>query len=106
MHFSENKLDAKFVAIDGSTMDHFSIAKTAKKAVIERISDDTFSDTNVKQVSDEQVTKAKPLAQQEVTEDKPSITFKLDEEATTDTKAKPLADKQKYRRQTIYYLQT
>ena len=95
MHFSENKLDAKFVAIDGSTMDQFSIAKTAKKAVIERISDDTFSDTNIKQVSDEQLTKAKPLAQQEVTEDKPSITFKLDEEATTDTKAKPLADQAK-----------
>ena len=38
-------------------MDHFSIAKTAKKAVIERISDDTFSDTNVKQVSDNKVTK-------------------------------------------------
>ena len=92
MHFSENKLDAKFVAIDGSTMDHFSIAKTGKKAVIERISNDAFTDTNLKQVSDEQVTKAKPLAQQEVTQDKPSITFKLDEEATTDTKAKPLAD--------------
>ncbi len=96
MHFSENKLDAKFVAIDGSTMDQFSIAKTAKKAVIERISDDTFSDTNIKQVSDNKVTKAKPLAQQEVTEDKPAITFKLDEEeATTDTKAKPLADQAK-----------
>ncbi|HEX5921451.1 MAG TPA: metallophosphoesterase [Nitrososphaeraceae archaeon] len=95
MHFSENKLDSKFVAIDGSTMDHFSIAKKAKKAVIERISDDAFTDTNVKQVSDEQVTKAKPLAQQEVTQDKPSITFKLDEEATTDTKAKPLTDQAK-----------
>jgi hypothetical protein len=96
MHFSENNLDAKFVAIDGSTMDQFSIAKTTKKAVIERISDDTFSDTNIKQVSDNKVTKAKPLAQQEVTEDKPSITFKLDEEeATTDTKAKPLADQAK-----------
>ena len=58
-------------------MDHFSIAKTAKKAVIERISDDTFGDTNVKQVSDEQVTKAKPLAQA-----------------------------RSNRRQTIYYLQT
>ena len=96
MRFSENNLDAKFVAIDGSTMDQFSIAKTAKKAVIERISDDTFSDTNIKQVSDNKVTKAKPLAQQEVTEDKPAITFKLDEEeATTDTKAKPLADQAK-----------
>jgi Calcineurin-like phosphoesterase len=95
MHFSENKLDSKFVAIDGSTMDHFSIAKKAKKAVIERISDDAFTDTNVKQVSDEQVTQAKPLAQQEVTQDKPAITFNLDEEATTDTKAKPLTDQAK-----------
>ena len=107
MHFSENKLDAKFVAIDGSTMDQFSIAKTAKKAVIERISDDTFSDTNIKQVSDEQVTKAKPLAQQEVTEDKPAITFKLDEGATTDTKAKTTSRPSKStRRQTSHYLQT
>ena len=93
MSFSENKMDAKFVANDGATMDHFSIAKTAKKAVIERISDDTFADSNVKQVSDEKTTQAKPLADQEkVQEDKPSITFKLDEEATTDSKAKPLAD--------------
>jgi len=96
MHFSENKLDAKFVAIDGSTMDQFSIAKAAKKAVIERISDDTFTDTNVKQVSDKKITKAKPLAEQaKVQEDKPAVTFKLDEEATTDTKAKPLADQAK-----------
>ena len=96
MHFSENKLDAKFVAIDGSTMDQFSIAKAAKKAVIERISDDTFTDTNVKQVSDKKITKAKPLAQQaKVQEDIPAVTFKLDEEATTDTKAKPLADQAK-----------
>jgi len=96
MRFSENKLDAKFVAIDGSTMDQFSIAKAAKKAVIERISDDTFTDTNIKQVSDNKVTKAKPLADQaKVQEDKPSITFKLDEEATADTKAKPLADQAK-----------
>jgi Calcineurin-like phosphoesterase len=96
MHFSENKLDAKFVAIDGSTMDDFSITKTAKKAVIERISDDTFSDTNIKQVSDKETTEAKPLAEQaKVQEDKPSITFKLDEGATTDTKAKPLAEQAK-----------
>jgi hypothetical protein len=93
MHFSENKLDAKFVAIDGDIMDHFSIEKKAKKAVIERISDDTFGNTNVKQVSYEETTKAKPLADEaKVQEDKPSITFKLDEEATTGTKAKPLAD--------------
>ena len=43
-------------------------------------------------------TKAKPLADQaKVQEDKPAITFKLDEDAdaTTDTKAKPLADQAK-----------
>ncbi|MGE5821354.1 MAG: metallophosphoesterase, partial [Nitrososphaerota archaeon] len=94
MRFSENKLDAKFVTNDGATMDHFSIAKTAKKAVIERISDDTFTGTNVKQVSDKKLTRANPLAAHEVQEDKPSITFKLDE-ATTGTKAKPLADQAK-----------
>ena len=94
MHFSENNLDAKFVTNDGATMDHFSIEKKAKKAVIERISDDTFGNTNVKQVSYEETTKAKPLADEaKVLEDKPSTTtFKLDEEATTGTKAKPLAD--------------
>jgi Calcineurin-like phosphoesterase len=92
MHFLENNLDAKFVSNDGATMDHFSIVKTAKKAVIERISDDIFTDTNVRTVSDKETTKAKPLAgQAQVREDKPSVTFKLDEDATTDTKAKPLA---------------
>ena len=95
MRFSENNLDGKFVTNDGATMDHFSIAKTAKKAVIERISDDTFTDTNVKQVSDKKTTKAKPLAEQaKVQEDKPAVTFKLDE-ATTGTKAKPLAEQAK-----------
>ncbi|MGV8107477.1 MAG: metallophosphoesterase [Nitrososphaerota archaeon] len=96
IYFSENNLDAKFVTNDGATMDHFSIEKKAKKAVIERISDDTFGDTNVKQVSDQETTKAKPLADEaKVQEDKPSTTtFKLDE-ATTGTKAKPLADEAK-----------
>jgi hypothetical protein len=96
MHYSDNNLDAKFVTSDGATMDHFSIVKTAKKAVIERISDDTVSDTNVKQVSDKDTTKAKPLAEQvQVQDDKPSITFKLDEDATAaNTKAKPLTGQQ------------
>jgi hypothetical protein len=92
MHFSDNNLEAKFVAIDGSTMDHFSLSKTAKKKVIERISDDTFSDTNIRAVSDTETTNAKPLAGQEAQDGKPSITFKLDEEATAaNTKAKQLA---------------
>jgi hypothetical protein len=95
MHFLENNLDAKFVSNDGATTDHFSIVKTAKKAVIERISDDIFTDTNVKQVSDKETTKANPLADQaQVQQGQPSVTFKLDEDATTDTKAKPLAGQQ------------
>jgi hypothetical protein len=93
MHFSDNNLEAKFVANDGSTMDHFSIVKTAKKAVIERISDDTFAGTNVRTVSDKETTKAKPLTEQvQVQEDKPSVTFKLDEDAAANTKAKPLTE--------------
>ena len=94
MHFSQNNLDAKFVSNDGATMDHFSIDKTAKKKVIERISDDTATDTNVIEVSDKETTKAKPLAEQAKVQDaKPSITFKLDEDAkAANTKAKPLVE--------------
>ena len=95
LQFSDSNLDAKFVGNDGTTLDHFTIAKTAKKAVIERISEDTVTDTNVRTVSDEKTAKPKPLAEQaQVLEDKPAITFKLDEDATTatDTKAKPLAE--------------
>ena len=92
MHFSENNLDARFVANDESTMDQFSIEKTTKKKVIERISDDTFSDTNIRTVSDKETTNAMPLAEVEDHDGKPSITFKLDEDATADnTDAKPLA---------------
>jgi hypothetical protein len=92
MHFSDNNLDAKFVANDGSTIDHFSLSKTAKKKVIERISGDTFSDTNIRTVSEEKTTTAIPLAGQEAQDGKPSITFKFDEGANTATaNAKPLA---------------
>ena len=63
-------------------MDHFSLSKTAKKKVIERISDDTFSGTNIRAVSDEKTANAIPLAGQEAQDSKPSITFKLDEDAT------------------------
>jgi hypothetical protein len=90
MLFSDNNLDAKFVANDGSTMDHFSLSKTAKKKVIERISEDTLSDTNIRTVSDKETTSTMPLAGQEAQDGKPSITFKLDEEATSATSA-PLA---------------
>ncbi|HJR47796.1 MAG TPA: hypothetical protein VJ799_06525, partial [Nitrososphaeraceae archaeon] len=93
MLFSDNNMEAKFIANDGSTMDQFSLSKTAKKKVIERISEDTFSDTNIRTISDEETTAATPLAGQVAQDGKPSITFKLDEEATTagDTTAKPLA---------------
>ena len=92
MHFSDNNLDAKFVANDGSTIDHFSLSKTAKKKVIERISGDTFSDTNIRTVSEEKTTTAIPLAGQEAQDGKPSITFKFDEEANTAAaNANPLA---------------
>ena len=93
LHFSDNALDAKFVAIDGSTMDHFSLSKTAKKKVIERISgEDTFSDTNIRTVSDKDSAIATPLAGQLAQDGKPSITFKLDEDASAaNTKANQLA---------------
>ena len=93
MHFSDNNLEAKFVATDGSTMDHFSLSKTAKKKVIERISDDTFSGTNIRAVSDSGATNAIPLAGQEAQDSKPSITFKLDEEAasSSNSRVNPLA---------------
>jgi hypothetical protein len=82
MHFSENNMDARFVATDGSTMDQFTIEKTTKKKVIERISDDAFSDTNIRTVSGEETATAMPLAEVEDHDGKPSITFKLDEETT------------------------
>ncbi|HJR83954.1 MAG TPA: hypothetical protein VJ772_01155, partial [Nitrososphaeraceae archaeon] len=93
MHFSDNNMEAKFIANDGSTMDQFSLSKTAKKKIIERISEDTFSDTNIRTVSDQETTAATLLAGQELQDGKPSITFKLDEEATAaaDTNAKPIA---------------
>jgi len=87
MHFSDNNLDAKFVANDGSTMDHFSLSKTAKKKVIERISDDTFSGTNIRTVSDSGTTNSIPMAGQEAQDAKPSITFKLDEATAANTNA-------------------
>ena len=110
MHFSDNNMESKFVANDGSTLDHFNLSKTAKKKVIERISEDTFSDTNLRPISGkETITNAMPLAQEDkptitfkldeaateantktklAQEDKPNITFKLDEEATTSTNSK------------------
>ncbi len=93
MHFSDNSLNAKFVSNDGATMDQFSLDKTAKKKVIERISDDTFSGTNIRAVSDKETANAIPLAGQEAQDSKPSITFKFDEDATAaNTNAKLAQD--------------
>jgi len=91
MHFSDNTLDAKFVAIDGSTMDHFSLSKTAKKKVIERISEDTFGDTNIRAVSDKDTTDAIPLAGQVAQDGKPSITFKFEDATAANTNTNPLS---------------
>ena len=92
MHFSDNVLEGKFFATDGSTMDHFSLSKTAKKKVIERISDDTFSGTNIRAISDSGTANAIPLVGHEAQDSKPSITFKLDEAASSsDSRVNPLA---------------
>ena len=82
IHFSDNTLDAKFVNNKGATMDQFSIDKTAKKKVIESITGDMFSDTNVRTVSDKETANATPLTEQVALDGKPSITFKLDEDTT------------------------
>jgi hypothetical protein len=87
IHFSDNKLDAKFVNNDGVTMDQFSVEKTAKKKVIESISSDTFADTNAKTISDKDTASKKPLVGQVALDSKPSITFKLDEDTTDEKKA-------------------
>ena len=89
MHFSDDKIDAKFVTNEGETLDHFSISKTAKKKIIERISDNILTDSKVKVVSDEKKSKAKPVIETDQN-GKPTITFK-DENAVTD-KTKTMTD--------------
>ena len=87
MHVSDNQLDAKFVSNNGATLDHFSISKTVMKKIIERISDDTATDTKSKSISDKEDTKAKPISDKEDTK----VTVLSDKE---DTKAKPISDKE------------
>ena len=95
IHFSDNKLNAKFVNNDGATMDQFSIDKAAKKKVIESISGDTFGDTNVRTISDDDANaKEIPLAGQAALDGKPSITFNLDEDATSEKSKANLLDVQ------------
>jgi len=113
MHISDNKLDAKFVSNNGATLDHFSISKTVKKKIIERISDNIVTDTKAKPLSDKQDTKAKPLSDKQDTKakplivkdenGKPAITYKLNDGTPTDTKSKPLSDKVKEDKPAITY---
>jgi hypothetical protein len=90
IYLSENKLDAKFVTNDGQILDQFSIEKIAKKKVIERISDTTDTNTGIMQVSDKKSDEAKSLAKP-AQDDKSAITFKLDEDAASNTNTRPLA---------------
>jgi hypothetical protein len=118
IHFSDNKLDAKFVANNGATLDHFSISKTVKKKIIERISDNIVTDTKSKEVSDKVDTKAKPLSDKVDTKAKPlpdkvdttaqPLPDKVDTTAQplpdkVDTKAKPLIEKDENGKPTITY---
>ncbi|HEX2305998.1 MAG TPA: metallophosphoesterase, partial [Nitrososphaeraceae archaeon] len=84
MHFSDNKLNGEFFTNEGAILDHFSISKTIKEKIIERISDNIVTDT-----------KAKPLSDKEE-EDKPSITYEFSAYAATDTdtKAKVVSDEE------------
>jgi hypothetical protein len=94
MHFSDNKLDAKFVTNDGAPLDHFSISKTAKKKIIERISDNINSDTKSKEISYKGEAKTKPLIEKDQN-GKPAITFKDENAAAATDKTKPKTDELK-----------
>ncbi|MDW0252538.1 MAG: metallophosphoesterase [Nitrososphaeraceae archaeon] len=92
IHFSDDKIDAKFVTNEGETLDHFSISKTAKKKIIERISDNIRSDTKTEVVSYKDEAKAKPVIEKDQN-GKPAITFKLDEgAAAVSDKTEPKTD--------------
>jgi hypothetical protein len=92
MHFSDDKIDAKFVTNEGETLDHFSISKTTKKKIIERISDNIPSDTKTETVSYKDEAKAKPVIEKDQN-GKPAITFKLDEgAAAVSDKTEPKTD--------------
>ncbi|MFZ0252456.1 MAG: metallophosphoesterase [Nitrososphaeraceae archaeon] len=92
VHFSDDKIDAKFVTNEGETLDHFSISKTAKKKIIERISDNIPSDTKTEVVSYKDEAKAKPVIEKDQN-GKPAITFKLDEgAAAVSDKTEPKTD--------------
>jgi hypothetical protein len=72
---SDNKINAKFVTNDGATLDHFSISKTAKKKIIERISDNISTDTKTQGISYKDGGKSKPAIEKDLN-GKPTITFK------------------------------
>jgi len=93
MHLSDNKLDAKFITNDGSAMDHFTISKTAKKKIIEQISDTTDNTVTIdklKALLHKGDAKSKPLsdtANTKITKDKSG---KAD--IVTQDKSKPQSD--------------
>jgi len=81
MHFSDTKLDAKFVTNDGSTMDHFTVSKTVKKKIIEQISDNANNTVTID--------KLKSLLHKE---DAKSIPLSDKADIVTQDKSKPLSD--------------
>jgi hypothetical protein len=97
MHVSDNQLDAKFVSNNGATLDHFSISKTVMKKIIERISDDTATDTKSKSISDKEDTKAKPISDKENSKAVPPSdkeNSKVTVLSDKDPNAKPPSDKE------------
>ena len=98
MHFSDTKLDAKFVTNDGSTMDHFTVSKTVKKKIIEQISDNannTVTIDKLKSLLHKEDAKSIPLADKAdaVTQDKSKAIFDIKDTKVTQEKSKPLSDK-------------
>ena len=99
MHFSDTKLDAKFVTNDGSTMDHFTVSKTVKKKIIEQISDNannTVTIDKLKSLLHKEDAKSIPLsdkADTKVTQDKSKPISDIKDTKVTQDKSKPLLDK-------------
>jgi hypothetical protein len=75
IHISDNKLDAKFITNDGATLDHFGISKTAKKKIIERISDNIPTNPKTQGISFKEGDKSKPAIEKDLN-GKSVITFK------------------------------
>ena len=89
---SDNKLGAKFVTNDGATLDHFNISKTAKKKIVERISDNMPTDPKTQGISYKDKDKSKPVIEKGLN-GKPAITFKDENAIATTGKTKTMTDK-------------